>query len=446
MMLHELGVAEAVRSMRSGDVSPVELVRAVLDRIADTEPRVRAWETLDEEGALARAGELEARRSDMSALPLYGLPVGIKDVFHARGLPTTANFEPYRGRAASEDSGVVGLLREAGAIVLGKTVTVQFACGRDPIKTRNPWNSERTPGGSSSGSGAAVGACQVSAALGTQTGGSVLRPAAYCGVVGMKPTFGRLSRRGLLPVSWTLDHPGIIVRSVADAALLLQVLARHDPADPYSAERAAEDIIGAAADPGSPPRLGLVRDLLDAAEPPVRQAAESAAARLAGAGADVREVRLPVPIEKLLAVHHLIMISEAAAIHAEQHTRLAEQYFRGLRAFVETGQLVPAPAYVHARRLRRRMRAGMVELVGGYDALIGPTVSNLPPDPTTTGDPSFQSIWTLFGFPNVSLPTSLSEDRLPHAIQMVGQHFGERALVGVAAWCEARFDPLPLPL
>lgn len=446
MILHELNATDAVQAMRAGRLSPTELLRALLDRVAETEPRVQAWETLDAEGALAEARRLEAERSLSSSRPLFGLPIGVKDVFHVRGLPTTANFDPYRGRIAQEDSGVVRHLREAGAIILGKTVTVQFACGRDPAQTRNPWNVERTPGGSSSGSGAAVAARQVPAAIGTQTGGSVLRPAAYCGVAAIKPTFGRMSRHGLLPVSWTLDHPGIFARTVADLAALLGPLARHDPADPYSAEQGAEEFVGAVADSGPPPRLGLVRDLLDRAEPVVREAAEIAARRLAEAGADVREVRLPISMDQLLAVHHTIMISEASAVHAEQHGCLAEHYRPGLRAFIETGQLVPASAYVQARRLRRRMRAQMIDFVASSDAVIGPTVSNLPPDLVTTGDPSLQSIWTLFGFPNVTLPTVLSPERLPHAIQIVGHHFQERDLLRTAAWCEARFDPLAAPV
>lgn len=195
MQLHELTATAAVGAMRRGALSPVGYIQALLDRIAATEPRVQAWETLDAEGALAAARSLEARRGER--LPrelLFGLPVGIKDVFDARGLPTTANFAPFRDRVAYDDAGVVQRLRAAGAIILGKTVTTQFAYATEGIKTRNPWNPTRTPGGSSSGSAAAVGAYQVPAAIGTQTGGSTLRPAAWCGAVALKPTLGRVSR------------------------------------------------------------------------------------------------------------------------------------------------------------------------------------------------------------------------------------------------------------
>lgn len=447
MQLYELDAASAVGAMRAGEVSPVDFVRALLERVAATEPTVQAWETVDAEGALRTAHHLEAKRRER--LPdalLFGLPVGIKDVFHARGLPTTANFDPYRGAAAGEDSGVVQHLREAGAIILGKTVTVQFAWGQDPPKTRNPWNLERTPGGSSSGSAAAVAARQVPAAIGTQTGGSTLRPAAYCGVVAIKPTFGRLSRYGLLPVSWTLDHPGIIVRSVRDAALLLQALARHDPRDSYSAAQRPEDFVAAAREPGAPPRLGLVRDLLERADPPVREAAEKSAERLAKAGAEVREVRLPAPMDALLALFVLISFTEGATVHAEQHAALAEHYAPGSRGNVEVGQLLPAAAYVHALRLRRRLRAQMDDLLSPVDALLCPTANNLPPDPSTTGNYSFQTIWTLFGYPSLTLPSGLSAERLPLALQVVGRLFDDRSVLRVGAWCEAVFGPLPAPL
>lgn len=448
MQPYDLTATEAARAIRAGELSPVELVQSLLERIAATEPRVHAWEHVDAEGALATARYLEAKRRERPpAGVLFGIPVGIKDVFHARGMPTTANFDPYRGTVVAEDSGVVQHLREAEAIILGKTVTVQFAWARDPVKTRNPWNTALTPGGSSSGSGAAVGARQVPAAMGTQTGGSTLRPAAYCGVVALKPTFGRISRYGLLPVSWTCDHPGIIVRSVSDAALVLQALARHDARDPFSAPQRPEDFIGAVREGGSPPRLGLLRDLLERADPPVRQAAEMAAERLRQAGAEVREVRLPVPMDLLLAVHFVILTSEGGAVHAEQHAHHAQHYFPNLRASIEVGQLIPAAAYVQAMRLRRRLRAQMVDMVGSVDAIIGPTVRNLPPKAETgTGDPSFQSIWSLFGFPNVTIPTLLSPERLPHAIQIVGSHFGERALLRIARWCESVFEPLPSAL
>lgn len=447
MELHELTASAAVRAMCDGEISPVEMVQALLARIESTELQVQAWEALDAEGALATAKLLESRRRERHSLGiLYGLPVGLKDVFHVRGLPTTANFEPYRGQVAGEDSGVAQHLREAGAIILGKTVTVQFASGPGSPKTRNPWNLNLSPGGSSSGSGAAVGARHVPAAIGTQTGGSTLRPAAFCGVVGFKPTFGRISRYGLFPVSWTLDHPAVIARSVADAALLLQALARHDERDPYSARQGTEDFVAAASAPSHPPRLGLVLDLVERAEPPVREAALAASQRLANAGAEVREVRLPFDVDLILSVWYLICVPEQAAVQAEQHARLADYYYPKLRADIEVGQLLPAAAHLQAKRLQRRLREKMADMVGSFDALIAPTAPSLPKDPSMgTGDPSFQKVWTLFGFPIVSVPTMLSSDRLPHGIQIVGGLFREQHLLQVASWCESVLGPMEAP-
>ncbi|MBI3966324.1 MAG: amidase [Chloroflexi bacterium] len=450
MHLYELTATEAVRAMRTGQTSPVELVRALLDRIAATEPRVQAWETLDAEGALAAARHLEAKRREYQPRDLlFGLPVGLKDIFLVRGLPTTASFDPWRGAIAGEDSGVARHLREAGAIVLGKTVTTQFATAFEGEKTRNPWNLDRSPGGSSSGSAAAVAARQVPAGIGTQTSGSTLRPAAYCGVVALKPTFGRLSRYGLQPGAWTLDHPGIIVRTVADAALVFQALARHDARDPFSLRQEPEDFVAAVAQPldtSRRPRLGLVRDLLDRAEPDVRAAAQAAAERLRAAGCEVQETRLPVPMSLILAVHRIHRLSEGSAGHLEDHAQYADHFRPSARAIVEVGQLIPAAVYVQASRLRRRLRTPMLDWLSQLDAVVGPTAPTLPPAPSLTGDPSFQSIWSLVGVPNVTLPTTLSPERLPHAIQLVAGPLQERRLLRLAARCEALFDPLPSPL
>lgn len=373
MELYNMTCTDAVQKMRRGEVSPSDMVRAMIERIEVTEPQVKAWEVLDAEAALATAHELEMQRGRRrSRQLLFGLPVGIKDVFHVRGLPTSANFQPYRGIAVGEDSGVVQHLREAGAIILGKTVTVQFASGVASPKTRNPWNLDLTPGGSSSGSAAAVAARQVPAAIGTQYGGSTLRPAAFCGVVGLKPTFGRLSRYGLLPVSWSLDHLGIFVRSIGDAALILQALARHDPRDPFSAIQTSEDFVGAANANGIAPRFGLLIDLMERADTSVRGGAEDASRQLVSAGAEVQEVRLPVSMELLLAVHFLLIECEQAEVHAEQLRDLPEHYETGLRARLEVGQLLPAVAYLHAARLRRRLRIEMLEMMSSLDGIIAP--------------------------------------------------------------------------
>lgn len=442
--LFELTAAEAAARIRRRELSPVDLVRALLDRIDATEARVQAWETVDADGALAAAQERERElRSGQALGPLHGVPVGVKDIFFTAGLRTTAGFAPYADFVPTEDAAAVARLRAAGGIVLGKTVTTQFAYV-DPPRTRNPWNEARTPGGSSSGSGAAVAARMAPAALGSQTGGSVLRPAAYCGVIGLKPSFGRISRRGVFPDAWTLDHVGVLTRSVEDAALLLQALAGHDPGDPGSVDRPVEDYVAAAAAP-RPPRLALLRDFVERAEPEVREHAGATARRLASAGARVEEVGLPESVDLVLAVHQVTMQTEMAAVHAQLLARHPDAYAARLRAYVEVGQLIPGAAYLHAQRLRRRIRGAVDALLADFDALLLPTVSNPAPDPSTTGDPSFQAPWTLLGLPAITLPSSLSGERLPLGTQLVAARWNEAGLLAAARWCEEALGPLPAP-
>src|SRR5713226_8070289 len=232
--LHDLTAAQAARLIREREVSPVELVEQLMARAAELDPRAQAWVSLDAERALAAARTAEQAAQQGVDLPaLHGVPFGAKDIYDSFGLRTTAGFRPYANRIPTTDAEPIARLKRAGGILLGTMVTTQFAHA-DPSRTRNPWSSERTPGGSSSGSAAGVAARLVPFALGSQTAGSVLRPAAYNGVVGFKPTYGRVSKRGVFPLAWSLDHVGILTRSVEDCGLFLSAVAGHDPADPGS--------------------------------------------------------------------------------------------------------------------------------------------------------------------------------------------------------------------
>lgn len=441
--LHSLGVAEIVRRVERRQLSPVELTRALLERIEALEPRLHAWAALDPDRTLAAACEAE-RAAGQSGRPLNGMPFGAKDIFYTAGLRTEANSPLLAGFVPAQDAAAVARLRAAGAVLLGKTVTTQFADG-DPSPTRNPWNTERSPGGSSAGSAAAVGAHCLPAALGTQTAGSVVRPAGFCGAVGLKPTFGRVSRRNVLPFAWSLDTMGVMARSVEDVALLLEALAGHDPRDPASAERPAEAYARLSL-PGRPPRLALLTTCLDRSRPGVAARLRAVASDLAAAGAEVRDAAFPGDFDLALACHTVIQGSEAAEVHAWPRGEDHDVYAPRLRAVIEVGSLVPAQAYARAQRLRRRLREAVDALLADVDALLLPTCSHLAPELTTTGDTSFQGVWTMLGLPSLTLPAGLSDERLPYAVQLVGRAWGEVGLLRAGRWCEPLLGRLPAPL
>src|SRR5262245_1543463 len=263
--LHDVTASEAARRIRSGALSPSNLLAACLKRIDAAEPALKAWVHLDRDAAarVAVQRDMEARDARFMG-PLHGVPVALKDIYDAAGLVTTSGVGPWGHRRAAADAASVARLRAAGAVIMGKVTTTPFAL-RDPTATGNPWNPGHTPGGSSSGSAAAVGSRMVPLALGTQTVGSVLRPAAYCGTVGFKPTHGRTSTAGVTPLAWSLDHVGVLCRSVEDAALALSGMAGHDPSDPYSAAVPVDDYVGALAAPAAP-RIGVLRPLVERAD------------------------------------------------------------------------------------------------------------------------------------------------------------------------------------
>jgi len=437
--LHTLTVTELSAGIRSGRFSSVSVVEALLAWIEALDPKVKAWVTVDRRGALetARQRDAEARAGQLRGV-LHGVPVGLKDIYHVAGMPTTAGAGPFAHERPAEDAESVARLRRAGAILLGKTTTTEFAY-LDPTETRNPWNPEHTPGGSSSGSAAAVAARMVPLALGSQTVGSTLRPAAYCGVVGLKPTHGRISCRGVVPLARSLDHVGIICRSVADAALALQVLASHDPGDPLSAREPVADYVGTVARVERPPRFGLPRQFfLERANPEVAAHLEVIAQTLARSGASVEEVKLPASFEGIHEAGTRVMQVEAAAFHAARFAAHAEHYRPKIRGLIEAGMNVPGVGYAAAQRHCRRFRVEMTPLFERSDALLMPVAGTPAPKGLgSTGDPTFCAPWSFAGLPAIALPSGLAPDGLPLAIQLVSGLFDEPRLLAVARWCEA---------
>jgi aspartyl-tRNA(Asn)/glutamyl-tRNA(Gln) amidotransferase subunit A len=425
--------------LAAGVVSAVEVVEGCLERIGKLELEVRAWESVDRDGALDRAEALDRDFAAGKELgPLHGIPVGIKDIIDVAGLPTSAGARFWDGgRFAEKDAALVASLRKAGAIILGKTVTTPYAW-IDPPTTRNPWNLDRTPGGSSSGSAAAVAAGMCLGAFGTQTGGSIIRPAAYCGVAGFKPSRTSISTRGIVPFAPSLDTPGPFARSVEGLRRLARAVALHDRF-PTVPDRPAF-------------RLGRLRGLFDElAEPAMTRAVDEAAARLKEAGARLVEVELPRGFEDIRRAHRVVMAAEAAVQHGTRFAELPEDYPPRIAELITEGLPILASDYIRANSLRASMYQHFFFLCFGVnnldwshstgeaiDAFLMPAALGPAPGPETTGDPVFNSPWTFLDSPAVALPIGISDDEMPLAIQLVHADDGGK-LLDVAAWCEQVF-------
>jgi len=440
----ELTVSEAAKKIGQSELSPVDLVESLLARIDDLEPALKAWVYLDREAVLSDArAKADARPSGQSGGNiglLHGVPIGLKDIYYTAGIPTTACSRVYANFVPDHDATTVKLLKQAGAIILGKTVTTEFAC-MDPSPTINPWNAAHTPGGSSSGSAVSVAARMCPAAMGSQTVGSVLRPASYNGVVGFKPSFGRVSRFGVIPVSWTLDTMGWMTRSVEDAALLLQVMAGYDANDMVSRRETVPDYL-AGLQNSQPPRIGLLRDFFyENADSETTSHVDSVVRRLSGAGATVEELAMPDSIGTAIEDQQIIMAVEGAAFHQPMYDRQAGDYQPGLREMIRQGLDTDAVTYSRAKERRRRFVTDMRLMAERVDILLTPsTPQPAQADLTNTGSRMFQGPWTSCGLPTITLPSGLAASGLPLGIQLAGPYLGEGGLLSAAQWCERTLD------
>ncbi|MGO9829661.1 MAG: amidase [Myxococcaceae bacterium] len=417
--LETLGAKQAVRLLSRGELTAEALVAACLERISAEEPRVQAWEWLEPERALQQGRAADAHPRP----PLYGLPVGIKDIIDTADFPTGCGSAVYRDRRPARDAACVQALRSAGAVILGKTVTTEFAV-YSPGRTRNPRRLGHTPGGSSSGSAAAVAAEMVPAALGTQTAGSVIRPASFCGVFGFKPTFGRLSLEGVHPLAPSLDTLGVFSRELEDIPLLLAALGLALEVPP----------------PSRPPRVGLWRtELWGLATPCAQKATEEAARALAAAGASVREVDLGVEGASLAEAQVTVMGFEAASSLAAVKGAHAEVLSAKLRAFLEEGAATPLARYQAALVLAEAGRRRAAEVFQGVDVLLTPSApGEAPAGLEATGNPAFSRIPTLLGLPCLNVPGAVGPAGLPLGLQLVGRAEGDAALLAAAAWVTER--------
>jgi amidase len=417
--LNEISATEIARRIAAGENTAEAVVEACLERIAAREPSVHAWANLDPDLARRQARELD--RSP-SRGPLHGVPLGVKDVLDTADQPTEMGSPIYRGYRPVADAACVAVARAAGANILGKTVTAEFA-GMAPGPTANPHNPAHTPGGSSSGSGAAVADFMVPAAFGTQTGGSVLRPASYCGVIGYKPTFGTFNRAGLKFAAESLDTVGLLARSLDDIELLTAVLVGRPPSPPQRIE--------------SPPRIGLCRtSLWEQAQPETVAAVEGAASKLSAAGAKVRDVRLPDAFGGLRAAARetINCYERSKSLASEWHSDrglLSPQMQRCVGAGLEMRQ----EDYMAAIRLGEDCRAQLDAVFDGLDMLLTPcTNGEAPAGLTHTGDPGFQAIWTILHVPAMSLPTHRGPTGLPVGIQLIAPRYKDEHLFACARW------------
>jgi aspartyl-tRNA(Asn)/glutamyl-tRNA(Gln) amidotransferase subunit A len=423
----DLSLTASATAIRSGSLSPVDYAQALLSRIEAAEPKIQAWVTLDRQAVLAEARKLEDEvRNKNFRGPLHGVPIGIKDIFYTKGLKTTMGSVVFKDFIPDEDATAVKKLKQAGAVILGKTVTTQFA-NLDPGPTRNPWNLEHTPGGSSSGSATAVAARMCPAALGTQTLGSVGRPAAFCGVASLVPASQRIGMKNVFPLAWSLDHAGVFARSVLDLRLMLDVLAE-SPIGPGVRPLASRN----------PVRIGFIRGFFfENATLETRMSNDALANRLATAGFEVEEARLPAIFDIQQAILRTLLRSETSSIHERLFAEHSATYSPKLRTLIETGMLVDAADYLHAKRLRRKYQREMAGLFEKFDVLMTPAARGPAPEGIgATGDPVMNGPWTLSDFPTMTLPFALAANGLPLGIQLTGPPLQENLLLEIGAQIE----------
>jgi Asp-tRNA(Asn)/Glu-tRNA(Gln) amidotransferase A subunit family amidase len=434
MSLWALSLSEAAAAIRDGRMTSVELVTACLARVDEVDAKIEAWAFLDREHALRQAEAAdEHRRHGKATGPLHGVPVGIKDTFDTGDMPTELGSALWAGRTPRRDAAAVASLRAAGAVIMGKTVTTEYAYFH-PGKTRNPHDPERTPGGSSSGSAAAVAAGMVPGAIGSQTNGSVIRPASFCGVVGFKPTHGLIPRSGALLLSRALDHVGAFARTVADAALLGEVMAGHDAEDPDTRPIARPPLFATAtSEPPLPPRFAFVRT---PAWPQAEPATTEAFAELVEAlGESVGEVELGASFDRIIDAQRIIMEVEMAFNLHRDYEQGRDKLSDRLRQLIERGRTHLAIDYTRALAGATPLNATLDAVFDEYDAILTPAApGEAPRGLGSTGNPAFNGMWTYLGTPAVTLPLMQGENGLPLGVQLIGKRGNDARLLRTANW------------
>ena len=442
--LYFLTMREAGELMRSGRLSPVELLRASLDRIEATEGRLHSFVTLmaDEAMEQARTAEAEMLRGNYRG-PMHGIPFALKDLYDTAGTRTTSGSYVDLERVPTEDATTTAGLKAAGGILVGKLAMHEFALGGPDWTTpfepaRNPWNLDHITGGSSSGTGSSVASGQVMGGLGSCTGGSIRGPASYCGIVGLKATYGRVSRFGVVTLSWSQDHAGPMAWTVEDTAYMLQAIAGHDPRDPTSSTAPVPDYSASLVEGIKGVTIGLPRhyffDPDPSVDPEVVAVVERAVTELEGLGARVREVSLP-SLDYVRAANSVIMVSEAYAYHEPNLKTIPQKFGEIVRSRFRTGGLLSASDYVQAQRVRTWARREFADVMKTVDFLVTPTMTTPAPafegyDPASTvRGRSFTAPFNVTGLPAISVPCGFTEAGLPVGMQIAGKPFDEPGVI-----------------
>ena len=445
--LHYLSIRQAGELIQRGELSPVELTRACLDRIQATDDRLNSFILLlaDDALAQARTAEAEVLQGDYKG-PMHGVPFALKDLYDTAGVRTTSGSYVDLNRVPTEDATTTARLKEAGGILLGKLAMHEFALGGPDWTTpfepaRNPWNLDHITGGSSSGSGSAVASGQCAGALGSCTGGSIRGPASLCGIVGLKPTYGRVSRFGVVTLSWSQDHAGPMTRTVEDTAFMLQAIAGHDPRDPTSSRAPVPDYSRSLREDIRGVRIGLPRHYFFDDDPGVNREVvarvEQAVSVLEELGAHVEEVTLP-SLDYVRAANSVIMVSEAFAYHEPNLKTRPQEFGQIVRGRFRIGGLMSASDYLQAQRVRTWARRDFAEVMQTVDFLVTPTMTQPAPafegyDPISTArGKSFTAPFNVTGLPAISVPCGFTESGLPIGMQIAGKPFDEPGVIQAA--------------
>jgi aspartyl-tRNA(Asn)/glutamyl-tRNA(Gln) amidotransferase subunit A len=455
MQPFELSLAQASEKIRTKELSPLELTQSCLDRLRAVEPQIKAFAFVSEESALSEAAVATDEIAGGNYRgPLHGIPIGVKDLYDTAGVPTTSSSAVRADYIPTADSAAVARLYDAGVVVLGKTHTHEFAFGATTPTTRNPWDTSTVPGGSSGGSGAAVGAGVTLIGLGSDTGGSIRIPAAVCGTVGLKPTYGRASRAGVASLSWSLDHVGPLTRNVTDSGVVLNSMAGYDRRDPASVNRPVPDFTAGINDGVAGLRIGIPRNFYtEHVDPEITAATAAVAALYESMGAELVEIDVPYA-DLVVPTLWGIMMPEASAYHRTAIRETPELYTAEVRDLIHVGEAILATDYVNALRVRTLMQNAWRDMFDAIDVVLAPTVAALalPVDnPVATwADGSVEagtSVYSrlsgpanLTGLPALSVPSGFSQSGLPMGVQLIGRPFEEAVILRAGRALEEATD------